>query len=83
MRNAPAYEIRNLHKTYRAPEVVANEGIYASDASDVSDAGADGLLTPLVDAPCAAKALTCRYHGWTYDFEGALLRAPRPRRTRI
>ncbi len=49
--------------------------------------GADGLLRAftnacrhrgarLVDAPCAAKALVCPYHGWTYDLSGTLLHAP-------
>src|SRR5689334_4118697 len=32
--------------------------------------------TRLVDAPCAAKALVCPYHGWTYDLAGALVHAP-------
>jgi Rieske 2Fe-2S family protein len=32
--------------------------------------------TRLVDAPCAAKALVCPYHGWTYDLAGALMHAP-------
>src|SRR5918992_1511796 len=27
MRHAPAYEVRNLRKVYRSPEVVANDGI--------------------------------------------------------
>jgi phenylpropionate dioxygenase-like ring-hydroxylating dioxygenase large terminal subunit len=49
--------------------------------------GTDGVLrgftnacrhraTRLVDAPCAAKALVCPYHGWTYDLSGALIHAP-------
>lgn len=42
MRNAPAYEVRNLHKVYRSPEVVANDGI-----SFVVEAGESfGLLGP-------------------------------------
>jgi ABC-type multidrug transport system ATPase subunit len=42
MRNAPAYEVRNLHKSYRSPEVVANRGI-----SFTVEAGeAFGLLGP-------------------------------------
>jgi len=32
--------------------------------------------TRLVDAPCAAKALTCPYHGWTYGLDGTLLHVP-------
>jgi Rieske 2Fe-2S family protein len=32
--------------------------------------------TRLVDAPCAARALVCPYHGWTYDLTGALLHVP-------
>ena len=32
--------------------------------------------TRLVDAPCAAKAMVCPYHGWTYDLAGALVHAP-------
>lgn len=32
--------------------------------------------TRLVDAPCAAKALVCPYHGWTYDLAGALIHVP-------
>jgi glycine betaine catabolism A len=32
--------------------------------------------TRLVDAPCAAKALVCPYHGWTYDLTGALIHVP-------
>jgi len=32
--------------------------------------------TRLVDAPCAAKALVCPYHGWTYGLDGALLHVP-------
>lgn len=31
--------------------------------------------TRLVDAACAAKALVCPYHGWTYDLRGRLLHA--------
>ena len=27
-------------------------------------------------APCAAGALRCPYHSWTYDLDGSLLRAP-------
>jgi glycine betaine catabolism A len=34
--------------------------------------------TRLVDAPCAAKALVCPYHGWTYDLAGQLIHAPHP-----
>src|SRR5690348_15710684 len=30
----------------------------------------------LVDAPCAARALVCPYHGWTYDPTGALIHVP-------
>ena len=32
--------------------------------------------TRLVDAPCAAKALVCPYHGWTYDLDGSLRHVP-------
>ena len=32
--------------------------------------------TRLVDAPCAAKAFVCPYHGWTYDATGALIHVP-------
>src|SRR5688572_17802445 len=32
--------------------------------------------TRLVDAPCAAKALVCPYHAWTYDLTGALIHVP-------
>ena len=32
--------------------------------------------TRLVDAPCAAKAITCPYHAWTYDLAGALVHVP-------
>ena len=32
--------------------------------------------TRLVDAPCAAKALVCPYHGWTYGLDGTLLHVP-------
>lgn len=42
MRNAPAYEVRNLHKTYRSPEVVANDGITFT----VQPGEAFGLLGP-------------------------------------
>lgn len=42
MRNAPAYEVRNLHKVYRSPEVVANDGISFS----VEPGEAFGLLGP-------------------------------------
>ena len=50
--------------------------------------GADGVLRAFANvcrhragpiALCdgrAAKMLACRYHGWTYDLEGRLLRAP-------
>ncbi|MFN0246855.1 MAG: aromatic ring-hydroxylating oxygenase subunit alpha [Kofleriaceae bacterium] len=49
--------------------------------------GQDGVLrafanacrhraTRLVDAPCAAKAMVCPYHGWTYDLAGTLIHAP-------
>ncbi|HYI44679.1 MAG TPA: ABC transporter ATP-binding protein [Actinomycetota bacterium] len=42
MRHAPAYEVRNLRKTYRSPQVVANDGITFS-----VDAGTSfGLLGP-------------------------------------
>lgn len=30
----------------------------------------------LVDAPCAARALVCPYHAWTYDLAGALIHVP-------
>jgi phenylpropionate dioxygenase-like ring-hydroxylating dioxygenase large terminal subunit len=32
--------------------------------------------TRLVDTPCAAKAIVCPYHGWTYDLTGELLHVP-------
>ena len=32
--------------------------------------------TRLVDAPCAAKAITCPYHAWTYDLDGSLRHVP-------
>ncbi len=32
--------------------------------------------TRLVDAPCAAKAVVCPYHGWTYDPAGKLIHVP-------
>jgi len=32
--------------------------------------------TRLVDAPCAAKAIVCPYHGWTYDLTGELVHVP-------
>jgi Rieske 2Fe-2S family protein len=32
--------------------------------------------TRLVDAPCAAKAMVCPYHGWTYAMDGTLLHVP-------
>ena len=32
--------------------------------------------TRLVDKPCAAKALTCPYHAWTYDLTGKLVHVP-------
>jgi phenylpropionate dioxygenase-like ring-hydroxylating dioxygenase large terminal subunit len=32
--------------------------------------------TRLVDAPCAAKALVCPYHAWTYDLDGKLVHVP-------
>lgn len=32
--------------------------------------------TRLVDAPCAAKAITCPYHAWTYDLTGSLVHVP-------
>jgi len=32
--------------------------------------------TRLVDAPCAAKAFVCPYHGWTYGLDGALVHVP-------
>jgi Rieske 2Fe-2S family protein len=61
------------------------------DRADVGAAlvarGPDGVLrgfantcrhrgTRLVDAPCAAKALVCPYHAWTYDLTGALIHVP-------
>ena len=42
MRNAPAYEVRNLHKRYISPEVVANDGI----SFTVEPGEAFGLLGP-------------------------------------
>lgn len=42
MRNAPAYEVRDLHKIYRSPEVVANAGISFA----VEPGEAFGLLGP-------------------------------------
>ncbi|HEX2057809.1 MAG TPA: ABC transporter ATP-binding protein [Actinomycetota bacterium] len=42
MRNAPAYEVRNLCKVYREPQVVANDGISWS----VARGEAFGLLGP-------------------------------------
>jgi phenylpropionate dioxygenase-like ring-hydroxylating dioxygenase large terminal subunit len=32
--------------------------------------------TRLVDAPCAAKAIVCPYHGWTYDLAGRNIHVP-------
>lgn len=32
--------------------------------------------TRLVDEACAAKAIVCPYHGWTYDLAGALVHVP-------
>jgi phenylpropionate dioxygenase-like ring-hydroxylating dioxygenase large terminal subunit len=32
--------------------------------------------TRLCDAPCTVKAITCPYHAWTYDLDGALLHVP-------
>lgn len=32
--------------------------------------------TRLVATPCAAKALVCPYHGWTYDLAGRLIHVP-------
>lgn len=32
--------------------------------------------TRLVDSACAAKAMVCPYHGWTYDLAGALVHVP-------
>jgi glycine betaine catabolism A len=32
--------------------------------------------TRLVDAPCAAKAVACPYHAWTYDLAGRLIHLP-------
>lgn len=32
--------------------------------------------TRLVSEPCAAKALVCPYHGWTYSLAGELLHVP-------
>jgi phenylpropionate dioxygenase-like ring-hydroxylating dioxygenase large terminal subunit len=56
-------------------------------ASLILTRGGDGVVrglanacrhraTRLVDAPCAARALVCPYHGWTYDLAGALIHAP-------
>lgn len=42
IRNAPAYEIRNLRKVYRAPQVVANDGI----SFTVEPGESFGLLGP-------------------------------------
>ena len=42
MKNAPAFTVRNLHKVYRAPEVVANDGI----SFTVELGEAFGLLGP-------------------------------------
>lgn len=42
MRNAPAFSVRNLHKTYSAPPVVANDGI----SFTVEPGEAFGLLGP-------------------------------------
>ena len=42
MRHAPAYEVRNLRKVYRSPEVVANDGVTFS----VEPGTAFGLLGP-------------------------------------
>ena len=42
MRNAPAYEVRNLHKAYKSPPVVANDGITFS----VNPGETFGLLGP-------------------------------------
>jgi phenylpropionate dioxygenase-like ring-hydroxylating dioxygenase large terminal subunit len=30
----------------------------------------------LTDTPCAARAISCPYHGWTYDVTGALIHVP-------
>jgi ABC-2 type transport system ATP-binding protein len=42
MRHAPAYEVRNLRKVYRSPEVIANDGITFSVEAGTSF----GLLGP-------------------------------------
>ncbi|HET6585729.1 MAG TPA: aromatic ring-hydroxylating dioxygenase subunit alpha [Nannocystaceae bacterium] len=36
--------------------------------------------TRLVDGACAAKAMVCPYHGWTYDLTGALIHVPHAHR---
>jgi phenylpropionate dioxygenase-like ring-hydroxylating dioxygenase large terminal subunit len=57
------------------------------DASALLVRDGDGVLrafanacrhrgTRLVDAPCAAKAFVCPYHGWTYGMDGALMHVP-------
>lgn len=30
----------------------------------------------LINSACAAKAMVCPYHGWTYDLKGSLMHAP-------
>ena len=32
--------------------------------------------TRLVDAPCAAKAIVCPYHGWSYSTDGRVATTP-------
>src|SRR4051812_42327775 len=55
-----------------APGAVApfEHAILARDAGGTLRAFANRCrhrATRLVDAPCAAKAMVCPYHGWTYD----------------
>jgi phenylpropionate dioxygenase-like ring-hydroxylating dioxygenase large terminal subunit len=63
----------------RSSVVPIDGGLLVRDAAGTLRAFANACrhrATRLVDAPGAAKAIVCPYHGWTYGLDGALLHAP-------
>ena len=89
-RHAREQALFRLPRIVTASSAIPAGGVMPYDEPGLSAVlarGTDGVLraftnscrhraTRLVDAPCAAKAIVCPYHGWTYDLRGALIHAP-------
>lgn len=66
----------NACRPFDAPGLSA---LVTRDAAGTVHAHANACrhrATRLVDAPCAAKAIVCPYHGWTYDLAGRNIHVP-------